>query len=94
MTGWQYGRGGEAEDDGIGTGWLPHFYFSVMIQICIEEGQKIHKEKQKWYDVSLKPSQLTWNPIFYYLKPSIESQIKLGILHNQMARSIPIYSIQ
>ena len=20
MTGWQYGRGGEAEDDGIGTG--------------------------------------------------------------------------
>ena len=92
---WQGGsKGGEAEDDGIGTGWLPHFYFSAMIQICIEEGKKIHKEKQKWYDVSLKPSQLTWNPIFYYLKPSIESQIKLGILHNQMARSIPIYSIQ
>lgn len=92
---WQGGsRGGEAEDDGIGTGWLPHFYFSAMIQICIEEGKKIHKEKQKWYDVSLKPSQLTWNPIFYYLKPSIESKIKLGILHNQMARSIPIYSIQ
>ena len=44
--------------------------------------------------MSLKPSQLTWNPIFYYLKPSIENQIKLGILHNQMARSIPIYSIQ
>lgn len=44
---WQGGsRGGEAEDDGIRTGWLPHFYFSAMIQICIEEGKKYTKKSR------------------------------------------------
>lgn len=38
---WQGGgRGKEAEDDGIETGWLPHFYFSAMIQICMRGKKK------------------------------------------------------
>ena len=76
---WQGGsRGGEAEDDGIGTGWLPHFYFSAMIQICIEEGKKNTQRKAEmiWCVTQAKSINLKSNFLLLKAKHRKSNKIR------------------